>query len=189
MNVTWFNAIKYCRWLSEVEKIPEEQMCYPPLDRIGPGMELPKDFLNRTGYRLPTEAEWEYTSRAGTLTQWPFGDSDDLLPTYGWFVSNASVRVHPVGRLRPNQFGFFDLCGNVAEWCESQHTPYPATAPGQVAEDDEPDLRTDADLRRVLRGGYYRDVSRYTRTASRTALEAKNQYSYTGFRVARTVPH
>ncbi len=189
INAAWFDGLKYCRWLSEMEKIPEEQMCYPPRDKIGPGMELPKNFLQRTGYRLPTEAEWECADRAGTLTQWPFGDSDKLLPSYGWFVANASVRVHPVGRLKPNAFGIFDMCGNASEWCQSLHAPYRATAPGEVVEDDDSELKIDGDLWRVLRGGYYRDVSSYTRTAARSGLAAKNQYSFTGFRIARTVPH
>jgi formylglycine-generating enzyme required for sulfatase activity len=189
VNVNWYEALKYCRWLSDMEHIPEEQMCYPRLEQIGPGMVLPNDLLRRTAYRLPTEAEWEYACGAQTATGWSFGDSDDLLHSYAWLVTNSSVFVHPVGRLRPNQFGLFDLHGNASEWCQTPHTPHPATAVGEVVEDEDFGSVTDADSRRELRGGHYREISSFTRTSARAALEAKNHYSYTGFRVARTVPH
>src|SRR5262249_30899743 len=113
--VSWYEAMQYCRWLSEKEGVPPEQMCYPPVADIEKCMDgrtplrLPADCLKRTGYRLPTEAEWEYACRAGAGTPWPHGTAEELLKQYAWYHDNAGTHAHSGGRTKPNDLGFFDI--------------------------------------------------------------------------------
>jgi serine/threonine protein kinase/formylglycine-generating enzyme required for sulfatase activity len=118
--VTWPEAAQYCRWLSEKEDIGEKEMCYPPVGEIKPSMQLPADFLARTGYRLPTEQEWEYACRAGSVTSRSFGGPNEILVNYGWYARNSDLRPWPVGQLKPNDYGLFDMYGNVGEWCQDR---------------------------------------------------------------------
>ena len=114
--VTWYDAAGYCNWLSELAGIPPEQWCYPR--ELKPGVKIEADCLKRCGYRLPTEAEWEYFCRAGTETSRPFGGSDFLISRYAWTWLSSKDRTYPPGRLLPNEFGLFDTLGNVLEWCQ-----------------------------------------------------------------------
>ncbi len=184
-EVSWFQAARYCRWLSERERIPPDQMCYPPLDQIRPGMKPYPDFLHRTGYRLPTEAEWEYACRAGAATSRFFGSSDELLRRYGWYLFSAHDQTHPVARLKPNDLGLFDIYGNVWEWCHERLDFPPAD--GQVAVDAE---RPDDVLRepegRAVRGGAFASHPWHVRTGYRAGSRPDDRGIASGFRIART---
>jgi formylglycine-generating enzyme required for sulfatase activity len=185
--MNWFDAAKYCRWLSEQEHVSPEEMCFPPIDEIKEGMKLPANYLQRTGYRLATEAEWEYACRAGAVTARYYGSSEELLPHYGWYTPNSQVRTHPVGLLKPNDFGLFDMHGNIWQWCQERSL---ASRPwdGPPAREDREDLEPVVELHgRVQRGGAFYDHHSFLRCAARLSNRPYMVDDYFGMRLARTV--
>ena len=133
VGVSWYAAVAYCNWLSKQEKVPETEWCYLPNKKEGykegegyeEGMTLPENVLERKGYRLPTEAEWEYGCRAGAGTSRYYGSKVDLLGRYAWYNATSPDRARPCGSLQPNDLGLFDMLGNVYEWCQEQYYDYP----------------------------------------------------------------
>jgi serine/threonine protein kinase/formylglycine-generating enzyme required for sulfatase activity len=123
INVSWYDAAAYCNWLSKEEGISQDQWCYEPNERgeYAARMKVVTGYLSKTGYRLPTEAEREYACRAWSTTAWSYGNAMDLLDKYAWFSVNSWNRTHPVGSLRPNDLGLFDMHGNVLEWCQGRY--------------------------------------------------------------------
>jgi hypothetical protein len=184
--VSWYDAAKYCRRLSEAEDIPEEEMVFPPVEQIRPDRDLilPRDWLRRSGYRMPTEAEWEFACRGGTTTVRFFGALEGAMPKYCWWQANANERCWPVGSLRPNSFGLFDTLGGVGEWCLDQKLAYSETP----AAEDLAARTIRPGQARVFRGGTYRQMSKDLRAAKRGSADPALAFSFNGFRIARTVP-
>ena len=104
--VTWAQAARFCNARSKAEKL---EPCY---DEDTGACDFAKN-----GYRLPTEAEWEYAARAGSEADYAFGGDARQLPAQAWFAGNAQKKTHPVAQKKPNAWGLFDMHGNVAEWC------------------------------------------------------------------------
>lgn len=155
INVSWEDAQHYVKWLSQ-----------------------------RTGqsYRLLTEAEWEYAARAGTTTQYSFGDEIRRLNEYAWMNSNSGNQSHPVGEKKPNPWGLFDMHGGVWEWVQDcWHRDYQGTPPT-----DGSAWETDCRVNRyVVRGGSWGDTFRQVRSSYRYGYSAEGRSIYQGLRVAR----
>jgi formylglycine-generating enzyme required for sulfatase activity len=151
------------------------------------------DWLSETEgatYRLPTEAQWEYACRAGTTTQYSFGDSNMLVGAYGWYVDNSDARAHPVGLKKPNPWGLYDMHGNLAEWVSDEYDLYPhgrltnPTGPAMMPDEPKP----------IIRGGSWLDDAHgpdrayNLRSAARYYIYFPQiQVNWVGFRVVRKV--
>src|SRR5262249_52290953 len=154
----------------------------------GEAMKLAPNYLHRTGYRLPTEAEMEYATRAGATTSRFYGESEELLVKYGWIVTNSPGTVSPVGRLKPNDFGLFDMHGNVWCWCLDADNNFPRGEAGQVLDEKELELTIDPKQARVVRGACYTDFAKNVRSDSRWRVPDTTKANLIGFRLARTIP-
>jgi formylglycine-generating enzyme required for sulfatase activity len=182
----WYAAAKFCRWLSEREGVAEDQMCYPAMKDIKEGMKPYPEYLGRTGYRLLTEAEWEYACRSGAVTAYCYGGEAELLPRYGWYIQNSANRSWPVGQKRPNDLGLFDVHGNAWTWCQESAQDYPPGTAAEPAADREDTRVIKDDLSRLLRGGSFSYVETVARLAYRDGGRPSARNGSVGLRVART---
>jgi eukaryotic-like serine/threonine-protein kinase len=183
-HISWYTAVGYCNWLSKKEGIDEDQWCY---EGKGRDVKLKEKYLSLTGYRLPTEAEVEYATRAGSLASRYYGETDELLPKYAWYQMNSNAKTCPAGRLKPNDLGLFDVQGNVFTWCQEFYKEY-RTEKGDEAIPDQEDSMTTIDLglARVLRGGSFDTRASIVRSARRNASLPAVLHSDHGIRLART---
>jgi formylglycine-generating enzyme required for sulfatase activity len=190
IGASWYDAAAYCNWLSEQEGLDRSQWCYDPNDEgeYAEGMKIVADFLERAGYRLPTEAEWEYACRAGAVTSRYYGQSVELLGQYAWYSENSKDQAWPCGRVKPNDLGLFDPLGNVYEWCQDQYEQYPQ---GTV-EDRKNHIRTFENILekypRLVRGEMFTIPPGFVRSALRHWSHPSNRSIYAGFRPSRTYP-
>jgi formylglycine-generating enzyme required for sulfatase activity len=131
--------------------------------------------------RLPTEAEWEYAARAGTETLWHFGSDREELGRYAWHLDNSGGETHEAGSLEPNQFGLYDMLGNVWEHTADWYDVYRELAPASDPKGPE------VGLFRVVRGGSWEDGWARLRSASRYFRGADAASDFTGFRLACSI--
>ena len=154
LAMTQYNAIQFCKWL-----------------------------YARTGvfYRLPTEAEWEYASRAGPTSTYFFGENVQQIDEYAWYKANSNGKSNEVGKKKPNPWGLHDIYGNVAEWTDSS---YDAAAYEYVSTMN-PNIQDSKNKRKVVRGGSWKDVAYMLQVSTRDYEYADSARSYIGFRTVQ----
>ncbi len=169
-QVSWYDVVEFCNKLSENEGL---QKAYS-----GSGEKISCNF-NSNGYRLPTEAEWEYAARGGNKSKgYKYSGSNDIAEV-GWYAGNSGNQTKDVSGKRPNELGMYDMSGNVWEWCWDWY--------GNYSSGSQTDPRgPNSGSYRVLRGGSWAFDAVYCRVAFRDSNTPDDRYSVLGFRIVRT---
>jgi len=176
IKVSWYEAAEYCNWLSEQEQIPGDQWVYQPNDQgqYGDGMKIKDNASELSGYRLPTDVEWEYACRAGSSGSYGYGEPLFLLERYGQYVVNSSGRSCSVESLLPNTWGLFDMHGNTFEWVQN-----PVSGPSSPVT---------SGVGRMAMGGSFIFPWDALTSGNRGSFEPTFRGFDYGFRLARTLP-
>ena len=192
-QVGWYESLAFCNALSKKSGLPECFSCTGSGSSVICSLKSAyagnggKDYYKCKGYRLPTEAEWEYAYRAGTGTAFHNGactqpsGKDPNLDKIGWYYENSGSTTHPVGKKAPNAWGLYDMAGNVWEWVYDWYGTYPS---GSATDPVGPSSGSG----RVNRGGGWHDDGRYCRAASRYNGAAGFRFNFLGFRLCRSAP-
>ncbi|MCL2623678.1 MAG: SUMF1/EgtB/PvdO family nonheme iron enzyme [Planctomycetaceae bacterium] len=179
-SVTWYSAIEFCNKLSETEGLSPYYMIENIRRKSNKNIEFADiSILGGNGFRLPSEAEWEYACRAGSITPWCFGDLVLDVGHYAWYYDNAQLETHPVGAKKPNAWGLYDMHGNVMEWCNDWYNDFYYQ---QDIPEEDPAGPNDG-LSRVLRGGAWQFGAEATRSAYRNSANPDSMSNVIGFRI------
>jgi sulfatase modifying factor 1 len=181
-GVTWFDAVLFCNARSNRDRM-DSLYAFSAKTMVGESCTGLTDLVinySGNGYRLPTEAEWEYACRSGTTGSYYWGSSDDdsTMGLYAWFYSNSGSTTHAVAGRRANDFGLYDMSGNVEEWCNDWFGDYGTDA---MLDPTGPISGS----YRILRGGSWDRGAHYLRSASRAYVAPSPQVANDGFRLCR----
>lgn len=172
-GITWNEAIAYCNWLSKKEKLQ------PVYSKKGPNIVCN---FKANGYRLPTEAEWEYAAKGGSLSKSFRYSGSDNLDDIAWYKGNSNDTPHTIGTKLPNELGIYDMSGNVWEWCWDWYNKdfY------KLEKNDNP-RGPEMGNRRSVRGGSWDSQPNYARPANRISTEPNKTHEFYGFRIAKSI--
>ena len=189
--ISWWSALEFANRLSEKHGLApvydmsgmefEGSAAQGTLERVSGELKINSpdgDFYHAGGYRLPTEAEWEYAARGGTSTAYSFGDNEAELGKYAWWRDNSGGHTHPVALKRKNPYELHDMHGNVWEWVQDWY----GDLPGGV----DP-LRNPSGSHRVVCGGSWISRARGLRSAYRGSGRPGHENFFVGFRLVRTL--
>jgi formylglycine-generating enzyme required for sulfatase activity len=181
-KVTWFDAVLYCNARSKRDELEPVYTYTSIVNSSGlctVGLENLEIDFSKKGYRLPTEAEWEYACRAGTETAFYWGDEMD--DAYGWWHKNAGDKSNPVGKKKPNAWGLYDMSGNVWQWCSDWYgEKYYAESPEKNPRGPE------TGTFRIHRGGSWLSLDYLLASGLRYWLEPFHRFNGLGFRCVRS---
>jgi len=180
---------EYGRFLQENPHAPEprywadRRFNQPTQPVVGVSWDDAKKYAAWAGLRLPTEAEWEYACRAGTRMRYYTGAGDNALDKAGWYNKNSGGQLHPIGEKEPNNFGLYDMHGNVWEWVEDDwHDNYKG-----APDDGSAWIDKKRGSNRVIRGGNWDDSAQFCRSAIRICDWPGIRDGDLGFRLSRSV--
>ncbi|MCB5234350.1 MAG: formylglycine-generating enzyme family protein [Candidatus Cloacimonetes bacterium] len=171
-NISWYMATEFCNKLSLKEGLSP---CYS-----GSGVDIICDFA-ADGYRLPTEAEWEYAARGGKQSEGYKYAGSDSAEEVAWFSNNAEDQIYPVGQKKPNELGLYDMHGNVSEWCwDWYNSSYYEDSPKHNPQGES------SGGYRVIRGGSWNSEDIDNSVSSRDNSFPEMESSTAGFRLVRS---